>query len=59
MDERGKSFEHDPVKVIAEKGARNLGASLVLKPNTDRSVLPLTTNRGLIISPAAFTQATI
>jgi hypothetical protein len=23
-----------------------LGASLVLKPNTDRSVLPLTTNRG-------------
>jgi hypothetical protein len=24
MDETGKSFEHDPVKVIAEKGARNV-----------------------------------
>jgi hypothetical protein len=24
LDETGKSFEHDPVKVIAEKGARNV-----------------------------------
>jgi hypothetical protein len=30
-----------------------------MKPNTDRSVLPLTTNRGLILSPAALTEATI
>jgi hypothetical protein len=74
MYETWKSFEHDPVKVIDEKGARKVpgrtsamsthvtivacvnailssihpfswkshivpfGASLVLKPNTDRSV---------------------
>jgi hypothetical protein len=30
-----------------------------LKLNTDRFVLPLTTNRGLILSPEALTQATI
>jgi hypothetical protein len=39
MDETGKSFEHDPVKVIAVKGARNVPGRTRYEHTCDDSCL--------------------